>query len=222
MRSIFVIVAASIVVTSSLACEVPGGDAGQYRSPGGVYTVHFVGRRSAPTLPFVEYRLRAKIFRNSELLVNDWPIHYADWFDNAFDIQYSGASWLTDQILRVQSSIGPPRPPNVPDDVITIENNSGRRLRLLTIKSKDLFLIVDVPVGWKTQLSATPQTRRMADFSEIAVSGVWADTTTLAESWVIFDLPKGVQDAFRYTVDLQPAAVEIRETQHAAKPHSLP
>jgi hypothetical protein len=219
MRSPFVIVTASIVLTSTLACEVPGGDAGQFRSPGGVYIVQFVGRRNTPTLPFFEYTLRAKIFRNSELLVNEWPFYYADWFDTAFDDRYGGVTWLTDQILRAQSSIGPPRPPHVPDDIITIENNSGRRLRLLSIEAGDLFLIVDVPVGWKTQLRATPQST-FTELSWIEVGGVWADRTTIAENGVNFKLPKGVQDAFRYTVDLQPAAVEIRETQHGAEAYS--
>jgi hypothetical protein len=219
MRSPFVIVATSIVVTLVLGCEVPGGTgAGQYRSPGGVYTVQFVGRRGTPKLPFLEHRLHARVFKNSEVLVDESEIHYADWMDTAFEYQYGSVSWLTDQILRVQSSIGPPQRPNVPGDVITIENNSGRRLRLLTIKAGDLFLIVDVPIGWKTQLRATSQSPM--GLSWIAVGGVWADSTSLAESGVNFILPKGVEDAFRYTVDLQPAAVEIRETQHGAKAYS--
>jgi len=166
-------------------------------------------------VPFVAYTLDVKVFKGSQQLVDAWPIHYADWFDTAFDRQFVGTRWLADNLLRLESA-GAQQRGDVPEDIVTIENNSGRGLRLLTVDAADLFLILDVPGGWTTQLRATPQAR-ITDLSWIEAGGVLADGTVFRNAGVNFMLPKGVENPFHYTVDVQPWGIQIRETRHGAK-----
>jgi hypothetical protein len=166
-------------------------------------------------VPFIAYTLDVKVFKGSQPLVSAWPVHYADWFDTAFDHQYGGARWLADNVLRLESS-GAQHRRDVPEDIVTVENNSGRALRLLTVEAADLFLILDVPEGWKTQLQATPQSG-ITDLSWIEAGGVLADGTIFRNTGVNFILPKGVEGAFHYAVDVQPGGIQIRETRHGAQ-----
>jgi hypothetical protein len=164
-------------------------------------------------VPFVAHTLDVKVFKGAQPLVDAWAIHYADWFDTAFDSEFVGVNWIADHVLRMESAAARHRGA-VPEDLVTVENNSGRALRLLSVKALDVFLMVDVPAGWKTQLRATPQS---GDLSWIQAGGVLDDGTIFRHTGVNFTLPRGVGGAFHYSVDVQPGGIHIRETRHGAK-----
>ena len=195
-----------IALPLALGCAVSGGGTLEYQSPKRTYTIQFVGRKSAPTVPLLEYSFRARIVKGTTPIVDNWTIHLADWFDTSFEQEYEAPAWITENVLRLPSSGGEPRG-NAPENVIAIENNSGHALRLLTVKAADLFLVLDVPSGWKGLFRSTHPA------IWVEAGGVSADGTILRKVGVNFSLPKEVEGGFRYVIDVLPASVVIRATQ---------
>jgi hypothetical protein len=103
-----------------------------------------VGRRSTPKLPLIEHAVHARISKGSTPLVSSYELHVADWFDSSFDDQYVEPEWVAENVFRLKSAASRHRDGATPEDIVVVENNSGRAVRLLSIKAGDLFLVFDV------------------------------------------------------------------------------
>lgn len=160
-------------------------------------------------LPFLEHTLRANVRKGSVPVVSNYDVHFADWFDTAFDDEYAGAVWVAENVLRLTSAASRDRQPTARDDMVVVENSSGRPVRFLSVKAGDLFLAFDVPAGATLQLPATPQAP--ADTSWIQVAGVWADGTPLPGAGFNLERPARPDAPLRYVVDVRPGGVQVRE-----------
>ena len=83
-----------------VACR-PAGSATDYRSPKGLYTVsRLVGPKTAPKVPLVEHIVYARAYKGAEVLIDNWEVHFADFFDTSFDARFAGADWPGENVLR--------------------------------------------------------------------------------------------------------------------------
>jgi hypothetical protein len=175
--------------------------------------VQLVGKSTAPKAMFVEHLLYADAFKGSAEVVRKWEIHFADWLDTAFDEEYSGADWPQDNVLRLKAS-GVDRA--AAPDLIVLANHGSEPVAFLTVKSRDLFIMLDIAPGVTTELAAPAQSG-LTDLSWVKVEGRWVSGARLPSTGVNFTLPKHSTGQFKYVVELSDAGVKMREVQQGAE-----
>jgi hypothetical protein len=120
-------VLACLLLATIVGCR-PAGSVTDYRSPKGQYTVQLVGPRTAPTVPLMEHIVYARAYKGADVLIDNWEVHFADFFDSGFDAREGGANWPSENVLRLSSAGTTNGGGRVPDDVVVLENNSGRTI----------------------------------------------------------------------------------------------
>jgi len=138
-----------IFLTSILlcfGCERAGREFLRTHSPGGMYLASFVGRPERPGVILQEHRVRLTFWRGGEVLASDREIHFADWLDDAFE--HESHEWVRENVLRVGAA------GHEFDDLLTVRNDSSRRLLLLRIWAHDMFFIADLEPGVALHLPA--------------------------------------------------------------------
>ena len=213
-----VVVAACVLLAVGVGCR-PAGPAIDYRSPSGAYTVQLVGPKTAPKVPLVEHIVSARAYKGATVLIDNREVHFADFFDSSFDSRFSGADWPAENVLRLRSAGATGARDRVPDDVVVLENNSGRDIRFLMIDAEDLFFAFDVPAGARLQLAARPQSP-YTDLSRLLVGGTFVDGRQIRKAEFHFTLPERAAGAFRYVVDVRAEGVKVHESAQGAKPWS--
>jgi len=199
-----------ITMAAAAACDASGQDTVEYGSPGGVYTVQLIGRKTAPKIPFFEHTLRARVMKGSERIVDGWEVHFADWFDSAFEDQYVGSDWPAENVFRLKSAGSQRTVQGTPEDHVTVENNAERSIRFLSVRAADSYLIFDLESGSKLELKTTAQWP-VADFSAIEVAGTWANGTTIPTASATFEVRRPINAPPQFVIDIQPTRVRLYE-----------
>lgn len=120
-------------------------------SPDATYRVELTGQKERPIWLTVE--VRAKAFKNDELLWEDEYLHSGDAFDNSFEGAFPDHRWTTENILQFyrQENFNFGRP-----HLIMITNDTNRSIKHLKVESEDKFLLFDLQPKSETTLSASP------------------------------------------------------------------
>ncbi|HKW01710.1 MAG TPA: hypothetical protein VJN96_17915 [Vicinamibacterales bacterium] len=190
---------------ADMACEPPNRPLiANLMSPQHAYTVQLSGRTTRPTPP-LEHSVRAKIFKGSTVLVPSEVIHEGDWFDDSYEMRFTGTDWVYDNVLRFKAANC--RSSDSSDEVI-VANHSPHRIGFLKLAAQDVFLILDLEPSTTVTLAAQ---HTCGDFGGLSLEGAWADGRPIPWKFADFKLSGG---APRYEVTLLSEGIDFRETRY--------
>ena len=110
-------------------------------SPNGVYTVVLSGRKDRPTLPILDHSVRMDVVKSGKPFLSNKELYSGDWLDASFDGWFPQHQWVTEQALQFYKD---QFRRDLPNDTITLENNSSRRISFLKVMSVDMLIIFDL------------------------------------------------------------------------------
>lgn len=140
-------------------------------SPQNTYTVNLKGAKGRPLL--IPYWVHADIYKMGEPYVADVFLHKAwDAFDLSFEAGFPEIRWPANNVVEFY------RPEYFEDgnDILIVQNRSGKPLKSLFVHAVSTFLVVDMRPGASLSLKA-PKPR--GDWQWIVLEGVLDDGTKI-------------------------------------------
>lgn len=140
-------------------------------SPQKIYTVNLKGAKGRPLL--IPYWVHADVYKMGEPYVADVFLHEAwDAFDLSFEAGFPEIRWPTNNVVEFY------RPEYFEDgnDILIVQNRSGKPLKSLFVHAVSKFLVVDMRPGASLSLKA-PKAR--GDWQWIALEGLLDDGTKI-------------------------------------------
>ena len=110
-------------------------------SPGGVYTVVLSGRSDRPKVPIVDHKVLMDVVKSGKPFLSGKELYSGDSLDASFDEWFPEYQWVTEKSLQFYKD---QFRRDLPNDTITLENNSSRRISFLKIMSVDMLIIFDL------------------------------------------------------------------------------
>lgn len=110
-------------------------------SPRGVYTVILSGRKDRPTLPIVDHSVKLDVLKSGKPFLSRRELYSGDSLDASFDEWYPQHQWVTEQSLQFYKD---QFRRDLPNDTVTVENNSRSRISFLKIMSVDMLIVFDL------------------------------------------------------------------------------
>jgi hypothetical protein len=141
-------------------------------SPQNTYTINLKGAKGRPFL--IPYWVSADVYKRGEPYVADVLLHEAwDALDLSFELGYPEIRWPANNVVEFY------RPENFKDgnDLIIVQNRSGKHATGLFINAVSKFLVVDLKPGGSLSLK-TPKPR--GDWHWIGLEGVLVDGTKIS------------------------------------------
>jgi hypothetical protein len=172
--------------------ERKAGVFAEHTSPTGLYTVSLSGRPGpvpGGVLGRGVHIIRAAVRRGSVEFVPPRQIHYADSMDDSFDEDYCGATWVLENVLRLDSCHPVAGAPHRTSDTVTIRNAGSQAITFLTVSTNtDMLLLFQVGAGQGIRVAVTGRT----DQQWLHVTGLWADGQDIpTASGNFLELPSG-------------------------------
>jgi hypothetical protein len=175
-------------------------------SPNKIYTVELTGDKGRGGFIFYN-TVRFNVIRNSQIIVENAYAHSGDWMDISFELAYPEHAWVSENVLRFW------RNPHLPgekeeSDTLVISNDTGKALKYLRIKLKDMFLVFDMQPYSTLQLSSTHQSWS----SGVWIEGQFEDGERV-DYGAGFPHHNKVGAPLQYCVSINPSSVKIESPQ---------
>lgn len=98
------------------------------------------GRGDRPTLPIFDHSVVLEIVKRGKPFLSRRELYSGDWLDASFREWYPEHQWVTEQSLQFYKD---QFRRDLPNDTVTVANNSSRRIRFLRIMTVDLLIVLD-------------------------------------------------------------------------------
>jgi len=140
-------------------------------SPQGTYSINLKGAKGRPLL--IPYLVRADVYKMGEPLVADVLLHEAwDAFDCSFELGFPEIRWPANNVVEFYG----PGFYEDGNDILIIQNRSGKAVNCLYIDSVSKFIVVDMRPGASLSLKVPiPRT----DWPWFGYEGVLDDGTPI-------------------------------------------
>jgi hypothetical protein len=153
-------------------------------SPAGTYKLILFGEKDRPSVPTVDHSVFLTVFKNEKTLVVSREIYSGDWLDAGFVDWYPQHQWVTEQSLQFYRDQFRQDGPN---DTITVQNNSTKKISYLKVISVDILIILELDTKSTAVFSVS---RARADSKWVSVDGQFETGQPILASSQDFDLPK--------------------------------
>jgi hypothetical protein len=175
-------------------------------SPNKSYTVELTGDKGRGGFWFTS-EVRFNVIRNGRAIVKNAYAHAGDWLDISFALAYPEHAWASENVMRFW------RDPHLPEekgksDTLLISNDTDKAIKYLTVKLKDMFLVVEMQPHSTLKLSSTHQSWS----SRVRVSGEFEDGQRI-DYGAGFPHHNTVNEPLRYCVSINPNDVTIESPQ---------
>ena len=153
-------------------------------SPAGMYKLVLSGEKDRPSLPMVDHSVFLTVFKNEKTLLASREIYSGDWLDAGFDDWYPQHRWLTEQSVHFYRDQFRQDGPN---DTITVQNNSTKKISYLKVISVDILIILELDPKSTAVFSVS---RARADSKWVSVDGQFESAQPIIGASQDFDLRK--------------------------------
>jgi hypothetical protein len=153
-------------------------------SPAGTYKLILSGDKDRPSLPMVDHSVFLTVFKNEKRLVVSREIYSSDWLDAGFVDWYPQHQWVTEQSVQFYRDQFRQDGPN---DTITVQNNSTKRISYLKVVSVDILIILELAPKSFAVFSVS---RARADSKWVSVAGEFETGQPIIAASQDFDLGK--------------------------------
>ncbi|HEY0082069.1 MAG TPA: hypothetical protein VGB61_04710 [Pyrinomonadaceae bacterium] len=175
-------------------------------SPAKTYRVELAGDKSSPYLPAIEHEVSFDVFKHGNRIIKNARAHSGDWFDISFELAYPQHIWADEAILRFGRELNAP---GVKTDTLAVKNTTGKTIKYLKIKSKDMFLIFDLPPQSMRSLTSSHQSW----LSWIEGEGEFTDGGRISWSGVNFSHHDRLGESLRYCISISESGLRIESPQ---------
>jgi hypothetical protein len=131
-------------------------------SPGGIYKVVLSGEKQRPWLPMIDHSVFLTALKNEKTLVSNQEIYRGDSLDAGFDDWYPEHQWVTEQSMQFYRDEFRRDRPN---DNVTVQNDSTKRIKYLKITSIDILIILELDPRSTAEYSVSRARQNLKWFS---------------------------------------------------------
>ncbi|HKG48727.1 MAG TPA: hypothetical protein VKB02_18475 [Pyrinomonadaceae bacterium] len=153
-------------------------------SPSGTYRVTLSGGQHRPRVPLIDHVVFIGVSKFGKTVFQNKELYSGDWLDASFDDWYPQHQWVSDQSLVFYKD---QFRQDLPNDTITLKNESQKRIAFLKIRSVDLLLIFEFEPHASTSLQVS---RSRTDSTWVSVTGEFEGGQQIPTSTMSFDAPK--------------------------------
>jgi hypothetical protein len=176
-------------------------------SPNKTYTVELTGDKSRGGL-IIPSVVGYRVFKEGLIIAKNSSVHSGDWMDISFELAYPENAWVSENVIRFW------RNPHIPEekdkvDTLLISNDTGKTIKYLEVKSRDMFLVFDIQPHSALKLSFTNQSWN----SYVWVEGEFEDGQNIGDYEVVFSHPDKLNEPFRYCAVINYNQVKIESPQ---------
>jgi len=178
-------------------------------SPQSTYSINLKGAKGRPFL--IPYLVRADVYKMGKPVAADVLLHEAwDAFDLSFELGFPEIRWPANNVVEFY------RPEDFEDgnDVLIVQNRSGKALGTLFIDTESKFLVIDMRPAASLSLKV-PKPR--GDWAWFGFEGVLDDGTTIPRNFQQFNYRASQKTDCTYVLSILESGSMI-ETRTAGCP----